>query len=344
MKHRKLVNFNITVILWAVALSMPAQEYSGNSEYSKSSEETTLTLVEYNCENFFDCRHDSLKNDYEWTPSGARKWDERRYWNKQRNIARALLACGETDEGWEMPDLIALCEVENDSVLRDLTRRSLLRRASYEYVMTDSPDQRGIDVALLYSPFSFRLLDYHSLHVDTLPGMRSTRDVLYVSGLVGQGDTLHIFVVHAPSKVGGDRRTRAYRRRVAERIITTSDSIRAVSGNARIVVMGDFNEGCDGDGVTSLTDNGFTNVSGNAKGSNGAKGSYYYDGKWEMIDHVLLSDNMRESVIGCHISDKVFMLDTETTYGRVSPRRNYKGYHYQNGFSDHLPLVVKLRL
>ena len=111
-----------------------------------------LSLVELNCENLFDCRHDSLKQDMEWTPEGQRKWTPGRYWRKLNNIGQEILSCQQQG----VPDLVALVEVENDSCLFDLTRRSLLRGAGYEYLMTQSPDLRGIDVALLYQPLSFR--------------------------------------------------------------------------------------------------------------------------------------------------------------------------------------------
>ena len=108
-----------------------------------------FTLVQLNCENLFDCRHDSLKDDHEFLPEAYRRWTPSRYWKKLNRIGQEIVACGGEGKQWRLPDLVALCEVENDSVLRDLTHRSLLRTARYEYVMTNSPDVRGIDVALL---------------------------------------------------------------------------------------------------------------------------------------------------------------------------------------------------
>ena len=115
-----------------------------------------------------------------------------------------FVSCGMLDTLAVMPDMVALTEVENDSVLVDLTRRSLLRQAGYEYVMTDSHDERGIDVALLWSPFAFRLINHHSIRIVPPKGFRPTRDILYVSGEVISGDTLHVFVVHAPLSATGD--------------------------------------------------------------------------------------------------------------------------------------------
>lgn len=162
-----------------------------------------MTLVELNCENLFDCRHDSLKQDFEWLPDGQRRWTPGRYWRKVNQLGQEILSCQQ--EG--VPDLVALVEVENDSCLFDLTRRSLLRNAGYEYLMTSSPDVRGIDVALLYQPFSFRPICYDCLAITPLEGMRPTRDILYVQGEIISGDTLHVFVVHAPSRYGGEKAT-----------------------------------------------------------------------------------------------------------------------------------------
>ena len=201
-----------------------------------------LTLVSLNCENLFDCQQDSMKDDWEWTPEGSNRWTPFRYWQKLNNTGREILACGEYDGDWHLPDLVALCEVENDTVLHDLTRRSLLRNAHYDYVMTDSPDLRGIDVALLYSPATFSLISWQALRVDPLEGMRPTRDILYASGVFRGCDTLHVFVVHAPSRSGGEVATRPHRMLVARRLTAAVDSVLQRHPSANVLVCGDFND------------------------------------------------------------------------------------------------------
>jgi len=195
-----------------------------------------FTFVELNCENLFDCVHDSLKDDYDFLPDGKNHWTRTRYWRKVNRIGQEIIACGEDSVEWHLPDLVALCEVENDSVVRDLTKRSLLRKARYEYLVTASPDVRGIDVALLYNPFSFQLLHSRHIRVQPLKGMRPTRDILYACGIILSGDTLHVLVVHAPSRSGGERDTRQHRRVVAEQLCATVDSIREYSPTASIVM------------------------------------------------------------------------------------------------------------
>lgn len=304
-----------------------------------------MTFVELNCENLFDCQHDSLKQDEEWLDPSLRHWNEYRYWNKLNHIAQEIIACGEYPENnWQLPDLVALVEVENDTVMHDLTKRSLLRNANYEYVITDSPDLRGIDVALLYNPFSFKLLSHESLRVDPLPGMRPTRDILYAKGEVITGDTLHVFVVHAPSRFGGERATRPNRRIVVERLSTAVDSILARNPQAEIIVAGDFNDGWKAPALKYLYNHGLVNVSKKSKGTHGARGTYKYKGRWESIDHVLMNKPMAFHIKDCRVYDADFLLEPDTKSGGVQPRRNYIGYRYNDGYSDHLPLVARFEL
>ena len=315
-----------------------------------------LTLVELNCENLFDYQHDSLKQDTEWLPASVRNWTPARYWRKVNNIGQEILSC--QDDG--IPDLVALVEVENDSVIFDLTRRSLLRHAGYEYLMTQSPDVRGIDVALLYQPMTFRPLCCDYLEVEPLEGMRPTRDVLYVQGetlnrrrseketlirgdVAGETsdcDTLHVFVVHAPSRFGGEHPTRPNRRVVMERIMQV---VRELPENAKVIIAGDFNDYADSPSLQYMEQQGLINVTREARGTNGAQGTYRYQGEWESIDHVLVSPVLRDFVAESFINDAPFLLEEDKKYGGVKPLRTYNGYRYQRGFSDHLPLVVRFR-
>lgn len=293
----------------------------------------SLTLVELNCENMFDCRHDSLKQDAEWMPDGARKWTPARYWRKLNDIGQEILSCQQ--EG--VPDLVTLVEVENDSCLFSLTRRSLLRNAGYDFLMTSSPDVRGIDVALLYQPFSFRPLCYDCLEVKPLEGMRPTRDILYVQGETVRGDTLHVFVVHAPSRFGGERQTRPNRRVVMERLL---EAVSQLPAHAKVIVAGDFNDYADSPSLLFLEENGLHNITAQAKGTHGADGTYRYQGRWQSIDHVLVSPALRDFVAQTFINDAPFLLEEDKKYGGVKPLRTFNGLRYQRGFSDHLPLVV----
>lgn len=306
---------------------------------------SVFTFVELNCENLFDCRHDSLKNDVEFLPDGAYHWTPARYWRKLNRVGQTVVSCGDSEvQGgqWRLPDMVALCEVENDSVMFDLTRRSLLRNARYEYVMTDSPDIRGVDVALMYSPFSFRLLESHSVRVTTVKGMRPTRDILYASGVMLSGDTLHVIVVHLPSRRGGEKLSRPFRRAVAEKVCAVVDSVKALSPEALVVVAGDFNDYSSSESVEMVCRHGMIDVSSGAKGSNGAEGTYRYQGEWGSLDHIIVSESLAVYVRSCRVNDAPFLIESDEKYGGVKPRRNYLGPRYLDGFSDHLPLVMEM--
>ena len=292
------------------------------------------TFVELNCENLFDIHHDEGKQDVEFTPEGTRRWTRTRYWRKLNAIGQEILSCSE-----ELPTLVALIEVENDSAVHDLTRRSLLRNAGYEYLMTSSPDVRGLDVALLYQPTRFRPVCYECLTVPPLEGMRPTRDILYVQGETQRGDTLHLFIVHAPSRYGGELETRPYRLQVTNVLTTALDTL--ITKN--VLVAGDFNDYADNPSLTALEEAGLLNVSAKATGAAGrAEGTYRYRGEWHSLDHILLSPTLSERMDSIYINDATFLLEPDSTYGGWKPRRTFNGYHYQRGFSDHLPLVLRL--
>ena len=307
--------------------------------FSLTAQAQSLTLVELNCENLFDTRHDSLKQDTEYLPEATRHWNRRRYWRKLNNIGQSILST--CDNG--IPDLVALCEVENDSVMHDLARRSVLRNAGYDYMVTQSPDLRGIDVGLLYRPSAFMPLNSHCLRVETVEGMRPTRDILYVSGRVLTGDTLHVYVVHAPSRYGGERHSRPFRMQVARRLCQSADSVLKRSAGACILVAGDFNDEADSPALRLMASHGLNSMTAKARGENGVSGTYRYKGRWSRIDHILGTAAAQRRVDTTYIHSAPFLLEEEHTYSGYRPRRTYNGMNYQPGYSDHLPLVLRLR-
>lgn len=296
--------------------------------------QSQIIFVELNCENLFDCIHDEGKDDSQFLPEGDRHWTRTKYWRKLNDVGKTILSCSE-----ELPDLVALIEVENDSVLHDLTRRSLLRNAGYEYLMTSSPDVRGLDVALLYQPASFLPLCYENIEVPPLENMRPTRDILYIKGVTVSYDTLHIFIVHAPSRYGGEHITRPNR-------IQVTNILRQhlpVTDLTNILVAGDFNDYADDASLCLLEQVGLQNVTKQAKGLHGeARGTYRFQGRWHSLDHVLMSAPLASHVEEAYINDAPFLLEEEGRYGGKKPHRSFNGFHYVGGVSDHLPLVVKI--
>lgn len=281
----------------------------------------------WNVENLFDTLHDAGFRDEEFLPRASRRWNSHRYWQKLTEIARVVAAVA--DEGG-LPDLIALCEVENDSVLTMLTRRSILRTLKYRYVMTSGIDARGIDVALLYQPARFRLLESRSIRIPCVEqNMSPTRDILHVRGEVFSADgmdTLHVFVVHLPSRLGGFEADR--KRALAARVLW--DAVDSLQGE-RVIVAGDFNTGSGDDMLRHppmvLTDD--PNL----------LGTYCFRGSWQWLDHILVSPaiGMQKKARPMELP---WLLEENETYGGRQPRRTYKGPTYHGGVSDHLPLIL----
>ncbi len=300
-----------------------------------------FTIVSYNCENLFDCRHDSLKNDVEFLPESDHHWTFGRYWKKLNNVGRVIQQCG----GETLPDVVALLEVENDSTLFMLTRRSLLRGAGYRYIMTNSLDQRGIDVALVYNPLTFRLEKYYSIRPEIKDLL--TRDILYAKGIARARDTLHIFVVHAPSRRNGQSATEQNRMRVEERLMQSVDSIRSVEPEAKILLMGDFNDYSYNKALKDIVSRRFFEVSRDIKGLNFEHtkvfGTYKYQGRWDSLDHIFVSDILQQQVKKCFIYDSKWLLE-EDLQGGYKPFRTFRGPIYHKGVSDHLPIVLQLDL
>ena len=173
-----------------------------------------MTIMTYNVENMFDTSHDSLKNDYDFTQQSEKQWTHERYYKKINDVMRTIVSAGEDGE-WPM--LVGLCEIENDFVLRSMTDGSRYRKLGYEYVHHESPDARGIDVALLYRKDMFTPLLSRPVGVK-LPDEKDTRDILYVCGTTKDGTILHVIETHMPSRRGGAQATEGNRMTVAEKI------------------------------------------------------------------------------------------------------------------------------
>lgn len=294
-----------------------------------------LTFVELNCENLFDCSHDEGKQDHEFMPDGSRHWTRTKYWRKLNSLGQTILSCAD-----ELPDLVALVEVENDTALFDLTRRSLLRNADYQYLMTSSPDVRGLDVALLYRAARFAPLCYDHIEVPVLKHMRPTRDILYIKGETVSGDTLHVFVIHAPSRTGGEKLTKPFRMQVVRCLEPHLQTI----GKGKIIIAGDFNDYDTDASLKALEALGLTNITKKARGRYGvARATYRHQGHWRSLDHILLSPSLAQAVYSVYINDAPFLLEDETKYGGKKPFRTFNGFRYNGGVSDHLPLVVKIK-
>lgn len=300
----------------------------------------------YNVENLFDTKDDTQKNDEDFTPNGTLHWTESKYWDKLRNIARVITAVGEM----QSPALVGMCEVENDSVLFDLTHRSPLRAQRYDFVMTNSPDERGIDVALLYQRDQFRLLEKHEYGISFRQPTKTTRNLLHVVGKTIGADTLDVFVCHFPSRSGGQMITEPARIDAAQLLRHKVDSLFEQRNKAHILIMGDFNDHpfdvslsqtLDAQKVgTSTTPNALFNLIYHREKESDV-GSYKFQGNWEVLDQIIVSPSLLDKMTdkNMQIFKPDFLLE-EDTNGGYKPFRTYAGKRYLGGFSDHLPVFV----
>lgn len=286
-----------------------------------------LHIASWNVENLFDTIPSPLHADDDFTPEGACHWTGHRYWSKLGKLSRIIAGLG----GDRPCDIIGLCEVENDSVVYDLTRRTSLGRLGYEYYITDGPDARGINVALLYQPLRFRPLATCPIRVAPPKGERATRDMLHVTGLTYYGDTLDVVMVHLPSRKGGNTAAK-YRRNIGERLSNYTDSLLSVRQRPRVVVMGDFN--------AEPKDAVFRKVLQNLRLlTAGLKGSYRFQREWSQIDHFLVNPDFATECRACVFSSPALLKETPTG---VTPYRTFLGTYYQGGISDHLPIILTI--
>lgn len=316
-----------------------------------------FVAVQYNLENVFDTIHEAGKSDEDFLPQSKRAWTSQRYWRKLGIIARTIAAIGRVSP----PDLITVCEVENDSVVRDLAERTMLRRLGYKYICTASDDERGIDVALLYQPLSFCPLKTDTLRIPFHParGERPTRDVLCVDGLLTTGDTLCVMVCHWPSRRGGAAVNESYRMRAAQTVRARCDSIMRHRARPFVLICGDMNDefsnlsvraGLSASPVPAnnapIDERALYVLTARLRGRKGIEGTYKFRGEWNQLDQIVVSGALlspaspfRVAKEGCRIVDDVgFLLEEDKGDRTVRPRPTYRGTFYVGGVSDHLPV------
>ena len=310
--------------------------------------EAELRVMFYNVENMFDPAEDSTKADDEFQPDGMRGWSYNKLKHKQVNISKVILALG----GWDPPELIGLCEVENRHVLNGLIYDTPLKNFGYKVIHYDSPDPRGIDVALLYRSDKFRVLSCKpvAIHFPFDTSAR-TRDILFVKGIACKSDTINILVNHWPSKFGGAMITIPKRNYVASVVRALSDSILAVNHDANLLIIGDLNESPYEEGVSNvlgakmdsliLKPNDLYDMLGGA-GLSWKKGTIKFHEEWQAIDHMIVSQMLLSHTTphSLKIFDAPFLLQDDEAWFGKKPFRSYYGAKYIGGFSDHLPIYM----
>jgi len=284
----------------------------------------------WNLENFFDTRDDPATADEAFTPSGEYRWTRRKWEAKRNLISKTIIASSECFGG-EMPALVGLCEVENRYVLESLANDTPLARLRYRILHRDSPDPRGIDVALLYDPARVRLLDFDFITIREF----ATREILYAK--VALPDTLHVFVNHWPSKYSGAKASEVRRVAVAQALQRRVDSIYAAEPAAAVLLMGDFNDTPDSPSVRTLCE-----AAGLRNLSPMEGGTIKFKGKWEMIDQMLASPAATALLGPAEVFLPAFILEDDKTFMGCKPRRTHIGPRYNSGASDHLPIIADI--
>ncbi len=297
-----------------------------------------LKVVSYNVENLFYPERDSLKDDSEWTPEGERRWSYTRYYRKVENIARVLTNIGE----WDGVDIVGLQEVENALCVKRLCYT--LRRGEYDFVHYESPDARGIDVALIFKKSRVDTIATRAIRVkgERVNGERLiTRDILYVCAQIDKRDTVHFFVCHLPSQRGGKAESE-WKRRVAKEVLEGAiDSVYLAFRDPKIIVMGDYN-GAPKEDIRGVKNKMI--VESQKSKVERPNGTHKYQGRWTCLDHFYTSPSL-DSLSRAEIYNAAWIQEPDEKYLDLKPKRTYNGFRYQkDGFSDHLPIVLTVSL
>lgn len=298
----------------------------------------SLRVLFWNLENYFDWRCDSTRvADIEFSSRGARHWTRKRFTAKSNAIAKGLLWAGSRQGG--LPDLVGLAEVENAFVLRRLLQTTALRKLDYRIVHFDSPDPRGIDVALLYRSSRLALTEAKPCHLyQADSSILATRDILLARFRTSAGKDVAVLVNHHPSKYGGAALSAPRRRIAVERLKQLADSL-LQSGVPHLVAMGDMNDTPDNP-LFGLLEPSLKNLALplHQKG----EGTIKFEGQWQLIDMLFVSKDLAAGPM--EILHIPFLLTADKSYGGYKPLRTYAGPRYLGGVSDHCPVWLTLVL
>jgi len=304
----------------------------------------------YNVENLFDTTNNPETDDDSFTPEGEMHWTGKRLDAKIKNISKVVLSAVE----WKVLDLLVVCEIENRMVLEKLIHDTPLYKTPYKIIHKESPDHRGIDVALIYNPQTFLPLGYEYYPLTEKGHILKTREIMYVSGIIG-GDTLHIIGNHWPSRYGGLLETKEYRELAATRLNEILVEIQHKHFSPKIVIVGDFNENPDSEifpkflgtieSIGDIESEKLYNLSKNWLKPD--FGTLKYQSQWSVFDQILVSGAFLNAKSGIETKPEnsqilklPFLFVNDAKFGGRKPFRTYYGFEYTGGFSDHLPVLL----
>lgn len=335
------------------------------SVFAQNKSYSVHTVAFYNLENLFDTIRDEKIYDEEWTPKGQRKWDTRKYNQKLKNLSRVISEIG-TDENTNMPTILGVSEIENKRVLEDLVAQPDLKSANYGIVHFDSPDRRGIDVGLLYQKRFFTPIHIKSVplyiydnteastkHLNQGKGKRIyTRDQLVVTGLL-EGEEISFIVSHWPSRSGGEKRSSPNREAAAALNKKIIDSLYQINPNAKVITMGDFNDGPYNKSVKDVLKAEGKRENVKAKGlynpmwqmQQDGLGTLAYRDAWDVFDQIVVTEPLIQKDYSTYrfwkarIFSKPYMIQRSGQYKGYPLRNQMSG---EPGFSDHFPVYIYL--
>lgn len=296
--------------------------FSVRTEAAPPARADSLTVVFWNLENLFDA--DASNGGEEFSPSGEKGWTEGRFEAKVSAVGTALSEI--RNELGALPDVIAVCEIENRGVMQALADSPFFLRAGYDFVHFESPDRRGIDTGLFYRRERLSLLRGEALPVK---GLR-TRDILLCEFKGG----FAVLVNHHPSKRGGAQHSEASRMRAVSTLAAACEAC-----GKSVLAVGDFNDTPEAPAFEALEKAGMRNLSLLLAAA--GNGTYKWDGKWSMLDQAWADETLAPR---CRfaVAYPPSALEKDRYNGGVRPKRTYSGGKYTGGVSDHLPIVVRV--
>lgn len=316
---------------------------------SQTVKRDSFYVANWNLENLYDTVNDTLKNDEEFLPESRKQWNDARYEDKLNNLVKVINymnnGCG--------PDILAMEEVENINVVKRLIYK--MRDRDYIVVHRNSPDRRGIDVALLYDRNIFSINSVAALHVE-LPNGNPTRDILHVVLIYKKNkEKVHLYVNHWPSRIGGKEKSNINRVTAANVLKRSLDTLQQTSPGSNVIIIGDLNDEPNNESIETVLGakdfecvkqpkNIFLNLA--YKKYKSEEGSYLYGGKFDMLDQIIISSTFFDGNKFEYECNSFSVIKPEFIVSKDGKRKGgaiptYEGAKYIGGFSDHFPVGAK---
>lgn len=311
------------------------------------------SLLFYNVENLFDTHDDPQLDDDNFTPEGELHWNNKRLSQKLLNLSKVIVSVSE----WNIPDIIVFAEIENRGVLERLINFTPLQSYPFKIIHKESPDHRGIDVGFIYNSENFLPVEYNYYSLEINNTILDTRELLYVSGVFNSTDTVHIFGIHWPSRFSGLLETKDLRIAAAKLLCNKVDELNMKYKSPKIIILGDFNDNPEDESISEvlkagrielpILENKLYNLFFDLKRDN--QGSLKFQSQWFIFDQIIVSGSLLLNKSGLNVNPEdakivtfPFLLEDDRKFGGKKPFRTYYGFNYNGGFSDHLPVLLKL--